>query len=107
MEKLKQRLHNVRIQEHAIITDQLERNGIDIIRGNGRFLDQNTIAVRQLNEKSDIRIEGDRILIATGSQPRNPPYVPFDHNIFNYPTYSEALKIAGLSALNKIQNNHP
>jgi NAD(P) transhydrogenase len=31
----------------------------------------------------------------------------FIDNIFNYPTYSEALKIAALSALNKIQNNHP
>jgi NAD(P) transhydrogenase len=38
MEKLKQRLHNVRIQEHTIITAQLERNGIDIIRGNGHYL---------------------------------------------------------------------
>jgi NAD(P) transhydrogenase len=81
MEKLKQRLHNVRIQEHTIITAQLERNGIDIIRGNGRFLDQNIIAVSQLNGKKDIRIKGDRILIATGSQPRNPPYVPFDHEV--------------------------
>jgi len=81
MEKLKQRLHNVRIQEHAIITEQLERNGIDIMRGNGRFLNRNTIAVSRLNENKDIRIEGDRILIATGSQPRNPPYVPFDHEV--------------------------
>jgi NAD(P) transhydrogenase len=47
MEKLKQRLHNVRIEEHAIITEQLERNGIDIIRGNGRFADPQTIIIDQ------------------------------------------------------------
>lgn len=81
MEKLKQRLHNVRIKEHAIITGQLERNGIDIIRGNGRFFDPHTIIVEQLGNKEDICIEGDRILIATGSQPRNPQDVPFDHEV--------------------------
>ena len=31
----------------------------------------------------------------------------FIDNIFNYPTYSEALKIAALSASNKIQNSRP
>ena len=81
MDRLKQRLHHVRIEEHAIITTQLERNGIDIIRGNGRFFDPHTIVVEQLDKKNDIYIEGDRILIATGSQPRNPPDVPFDHEV--------------------------
>lgn len=81
MERLKQRLHNVRIEEHAIITDQLKRNGIDIIRGNGRFFDHHTLIVDQLDNKEDICVEGDRILIATGSQPRNPPDVPFDHEV--------------------------
>jgi NAD(P) transhydrogenase len=81
MDRLKQRLHNVRIEEHAIITDQLERNGIDIIRGNGRFFDPNTIIVNRLAENKEIKIKGDRILIATGSQPRNPPDVPFDHEV--------------------------
>lgn len=81
MEKLKQRLHNVRMEEQAIITDQLERYGIDLIRGNGRFFDPHTIIVDQLDKKKEIYIEGDRILIATGSQPRNPPDVPFDHKV--------------------------
>ncbi len=81
MERLQQRLHHVRIEEQAIISGQLERNGIDILRGNGRFFDPRTILVEQLNSKEDIRIEGDRILIATGSQPRNPPSVPFDHKV--------------------------
>ncbi len=81
MERLQQRLHHVRIEEQAIISGQLERNGIDILRGNGRFADPRTILVEQLNKKEEIRIEGDRILIATGSQPRNPPSVPFDHKV--------------------------
>ena len=81
MKRLKQRLHNVRIEEHAIITGQLERNGIDIIRGNGRFFDPHTIIVDQLDNNEEIYVEGERILIATGSQPRNPPDVPFDHEV--------------------------
>lgn len=81
MEKLKQRLHNVRIEEHAIITEQLERNGIDIIRGNGRFADPQTIIIDQNADDKEVYVEGERILIATGSQPRNPPDVPFDHRV--------------------------
>jgi len=79
MEKLKQRLHNVRIEEHSIINCQLERNGIEIIRGNGCFIDNNTIAIDAVEKDGDIRVQGDRIIIATGSHPRNPSDIPFDH----------------------------
>ncbi len=81
MERLKQRLYDVRIEEHGIITSQLERNGIDIIRGNGQFVDPYTIAVDRLAGKEKTYLEGQKILIATGSQPRNPPDVPFDHQV--------------------------
>lgn len=79
MAKLKQRLHNVRQEEHSIINSQLKRNGIDIIRGNGRFIDANTIAVETIEQGADTIVHGDRIIIATGSHPRNPSDVPFDH----------------------------
>jgi len=81
MENLKNRLDDVRIQEHAVITNQLKRNGIDIIRGNAGFLDPHTVIVDQLNNHEKISVVGDRILIATGSQPRNPADVPFDHEV--------------------------
>ncbi|MDK9706049.1 MAG: Si-specific NAD(P)(+) transhydrogenase [Desulforhopalus sp.] len=79
MEKLKQRLYNVRIEEQAIITCQLERNGITLIRGSARFLDAHTIIVKSLAAGREIEARGERIIIATGSSPRNPPEVPFDH----------------------------
>lgn len=81
MERLKQRLYNVRIEEHAIITAQLKRNNIDIIRGNARFLNATTIVVSRLTDNRDIQVTGKQILIATGSQPRNPADVPFDHKV--------------------------
>ncbi len=79
MEKLKQRLYNVRIEEQAIITCQLERNGIDLIRGSARFIDDHTMVVTRLAEGKELQATGERIIIATGSHPRNPPEIPFDH----------------------------
>ncbi|MFT5701572.1 MAG: NAD(P) transhydrogenase [Desulforhopalus sp.] len=79
MERLKQRLYNVRQQEHAIINSQLDRNGIEIIRGNATFIDPHTIEIRQLENDEMIEVRGEKIIIATGSQPRNPVDVPFDH----------------------------
>ncbi len=79
MEKLKQRLHHVRTEEHAIISRQLERNGIDILRGNARFIDNNNVVVEKIGSKEKIQLCGTRIIIATGSNPRNPDDVPFDH----------------------------
>jgi NAD(P) transhydrogenase len=81
MERLKQRLNNVRLEEHSIISCQLERNGIDIIRGNAQFKDQNTLVVSQIGDAGDIEITAEKFLIATGSQPRNPKDVPFDHEV--------------------------
>jgi len=81
MERLQQRLNNVRLEEHSIISCQLERNGVDIIRGNARFKDRNTLIVNQLGDAGDIEITAKKILIATGSQPRNPKDVPFDHEV--------------------------
>jgi len=78
MEKLKQRLHNVRIEEQAIISCQLERNGVDLIRGSARFHDEHSVIVESLAENKEIAVSAERIIIATGSHPRNPPDIPFD-----------------------------
>lgn len=79
MDKLQQRLHNVRTEEHAIINCQLERNGVKIIRGAARFIDQRTISIATLGKNQDELVSADKIIIATGSKPRNPKDVPFDH----------------------------
>ncbi len=102
MEKLKQRLHHVRTEEHAIISRQLERNGIDILRGNARFIDRNNVVVETIGEKEEIKLCGNHIIIATGSNPRNPEDVPFDHktivdstSILNIEDIPESLIILG------------
>ncbi len=79
MEKLKQRLYNVRIEEQAIITCQLERNGVTLIRGSARFVDDRSLIIKSLTEGRETEVTGTRIIIATGSHPRNPKDIPFDH----------------------------
>lgn len=79
MDKLKQRLHNVRQEEHSIINAQLNRNGVKIIRGSASFADRSTIHITHAKDGSVTTVSGEKILIATGSQPRNPPDIPFDH----------------------------
>lgn len=81
MERLKNRLHAVRQQEHAIINAKLQRNGIHIIRGNASFTDPHTLIIRQVGVGGAKEVRGEKIIIATGSQPRNPEDVPFDHDI--------------------------
>jgi NAD(P) transhydrogenase len=80
MDKLQQRLQFVRLQEHAIIEGQLQRNGVELIRGNASFAGPKTIRVTQLKNE-EILVDGKFIIIATGSRPRTPPEIPFDHEI--------------------------
>lgn len=81
MERLKLRLHAVRQQEHTIINAKLKRNGIDIIRGNASFINPYTLQVEQVGHDRPTLVTGDKIIIATGSQPRNPADIPFDHKV--------------------------
>lgn len=78
MEKLKKRLQDVRIQEHAIIDHQLSRNMVDLVRGTASFVDEHTIAVKKAGNSELLYFKGKFIVVATGSRPRNPPEIPFD-----------------------------
>lgn len=50
-------------------------NQISLIRGFGKFIGPKTIKVQGHDNKI---VEGDKIIIATGSEPRNIPAFPFD-----------------------------
>lgn len=78
MDKLKSRLQRVRVQEHSIIDHQLQRNGVDLVRGTVSFIDDHTVQVKQLSSDDPLLFSGRFIVVATGSQPRNPPEIPFD-----------------------------
>jgi NAD(P) transhydrogenase len=75
---LMSRLDEVVAAHQKFIGDQLERNGIERWHGRARFVDAHTVDVRGTDGKTR-RVEATHVVIATGSQPRNPADVPIDH----------------------------
>ncbi len=63
--------------EVAVITNQLQRNGIEIIHGTAGFVDPHTLRVVKSDGHVD-HVRASIIILATGSRPRRPAEVPFD-----------------------------
>ena len=57
---------------------QLSKNDIDIFTGHAKFLDKHNIEVT-ISEEEKIVLHGEKIFIATGSAPRKPSHIHFDH----------------------------
>ncbi|MGD9763318.1 MAG: Si-specific NAD(P)(+) transhydrogenase [Candidatus Binatia bacterium] len=66
--------------EMDIVRAQLDRNGIAIIGGRGRFADAHTIEVAA--EHASEAVTADYVVIAVGTTPARPAEIPFDgHNV--------------------------
>ena len=63
--------------EVAVITDQLQRNGIEVIQGTAGFVDPHTLSVARWDGRVD-HVRASVIVLATGSRPRRPSEIPFD-----------------------------
>jgi NAD(P) transhydrogenase len=63
--------------EQRRIRANLERHKVDLIDGAATFLDEHTIEIRPA-EGAPRRVRADAVLIATGSSPYRPPFVPFE-----------------------------
>lgn len=81
IDELNFRLHSVVTEERNIITRQFKKNGIHFIQGSARFENQNTIIVIDHDYHLKYQLKADYCIIATGSNPRNPPDVPFDGQV--------------------------
>src|ERR1700735_3046686 len=57
---------------------QLQRNGVELIRGKGRFLDAHRIEIQHLNGSRRV-LQSPRVLLATGSRTRHLAAVEVDH----------------------------
>jgi NAD(P) transhydrogenase len=57
---------------------QLQRNGVELIRGKGAFLDAHRIEVLRLDGSRRV-LQSPRVLLATGSRPRHVPAIEVDH----------------------------
>src|SRR5579872_3098254 len=58
-------------REESVISNQLARNGVDIVQGRASFVDPHTVLVQSPN--GTLQIEAENILIATGTTPAPPP----------------------------------
>ncbi len=82
MADLNFRVQRVIENEVSVIQDQLKRNGVDLIQGLGSFTDPHHIRVETNNGFSDL--EGEFIIVATGTKPAANPKVPINgRNIIN------------------------
>lgn len=61
--------------ETKVITNQLERNKVQLFSGAAEFVDSKTLKI----SPSGVILHSDKILIATGSSPHRPEEFPFDH----------------------------
>jgi NAD(P) transhydrogenase len=87
--------------ERARILDNLKRHKVDLFTGGGSFLDAHTMQVK-CPEGDPISLRGEFILIATGSSPFRPSFLPFEDarvydsdTILNLREIPETMLIAG------------
>ena len=78
IQKLMAQRYRIQYQEHDRIETAFDRDRIAMYRGHGRIIDPHTVSVEAV-DGSDTRIAARHILIATGSSPLRPDYVPFEH----------------------------
>ena len=72
------RLESV-VQAHdSFMSRQLRRNGISLLHGRARFLNEHIIEMQTVDGVRQ-QFTADTIVVATGSRPRNPKEIPVDH----------------------------
>jgi NAD(P) transhydrogenase len=70
------REHMVVANERKQVTQKIDAFGIRRLHGEATFRDAHTIAIQ--NAHGEKVIQGELILVATGSSPYDPPEIPFD-----------------------------
>ncbi|HEY1923659.1 MAG TPA: Si-specific NAD(P)(+) transhydrogenase [Candidatus Acidoferrum sp.] len=82
MADLNFRVQRVIENEVSVIQDQLKRNGVDLFHGLAKFTGPHSIRVENNNGFSEL--EGDYVILATGTKPAANPKVPINgRNIIN------------------------
>ncbi|WP_425228803.1 Si-specific NAD(P)(+) transhydrogenase [Sphingomonas sp.] len=74
---LMRRLHKTLDHEVEVLEHQFARNGVHVLSGAGRFTDPHTIEVTSAEGEARC-VAGDKILIAVGTEPYRPAYIPFE-----------------------------
>lgn len=78
---LQMRLNQVIEDEKSMLYRQFRRNRIRLIQGTARFENPHMLIVIDEEYRMRYQIHAEKIIICTGSQPRNPEDVPFDGSV--------------------------
>jgi len=76
---LNYRLNRVLEEQRKMLIRQFEKNKIKLVHGLAQFEDQHQMIILDEERRIIYQVRAEFILIATGSKPRNPIYVPFDN----------------------------
>ncbi|MER0238365.1 Si-specific NAD(P)(+) transhydrogenase [Fulvimarina sp. MAC8] len=74
---LRERLHKTLTHEVEVLEHQFARNKVSTLRGEARFVDPHTVEVESEGGETK-RFTADTFMIAVGTQPFRPDYIPFD-----------------------------
>ena len=92
-------------RELDLVNRSLARYAIEVVHGHGRFVDANTVSVERPGG-APTTLEGDVIIIATGSTPNRPADVPFDgvtvfdaNTILQLPRMPRSLVVLGAGVI--------
>jgi len=75
---LLKRLKKVLMAHDEYMQRQIKRENVEFIHGRAKFMDPHTLEVVRIR-REPLTIQAKKIVIATGSFPRNPPSMPVDH----------------------------
>jgi len=76
MDRLRKKLKSVIQTEVDVISEQFDRNGIEVFAGKASFVGANQVRVKKSNEA--MILETDKVLVACGTRPSRPSHIPFD-----------------------------
>jgi NAD(P) transhydrogenase len=76
MSELRRKVAHVTEHEFDVISDQLQRNGIDLYSGSARFVGPHEVQIDSAG--GTCVVDAEKLLIAAGTKPARPGHVPFD-----------------------------
>ncbi|MGR6465694.1 Si-specific NAD(P)(+) transhydrogenase [Rhizobium sp. PAMB 3182] len=76
---LRMRLLKTLDYEVEVLEHQFARNHVHHLRGRAHFVDPHTLEIEKTDGEIQ-RVEGKAILLAIGTRPFRPDYIPFDHD---------------------------
>ncbi|NLI15732.1 MAG: Si-specific NAD(P)(+) transhydrogenase [candidate division Zixibacteria bacterium] len=77
IEDLLYRCNMVIVREIEVINAHLMRNGVEVLFGNGAFIDSHTI--RYSNPNGEYQVTADKVIIAVGTKPYHPNEITVDN----------------------------